>query len=406
MRAIHVIPGTSGRLVVTEGIVAFLAEADVEVLAALGEGVEEPFKRLAKVIVARDFEVAPLLAVDRSANRLFLFGELSVSVDGVDISGGDAASWVEHALSHSHKLICNPDQTPVASETWLETGCIPAAGFVAQPTAWDNGASAESVKSADKADQERSDPYSHTSDSGHASGSSDPITEQTGTDKDKPIAVDVASILDERDVDLERLGSHQEKAGPSTPTPSPAGSDVPPLRKRPPRHVDLRPQDDASAADDNLANSRGPTPRHIFREPPSSRPAAFTRNVSVAESDPPENSGPAADSALLTLSDGQTFAVTTGLLIGRNPAKNGVPIGYVTAAVLGGSVSRVHLEITVSGRSVVGRDCETPNGSRLRRDGGSSSLPTDPAGIALVVGDIIEFGEELTLEFTGWSGDA
>lgn len=417
MTLIHIVPGNSGRLLVNERLIAYFQEPSLKVRDVLEAAPRDPFKQLAKVIVAQDFDIAPMLAVDRVTNRLFLFGELSITVNGSEMSGSDATFWVEHALGEDWQLACNPEHAPTAGDTRLEAGYVPAGGFVCAPAPIESSATSGAPEVPAEPDQaplprENETETAETSDRTTAGvpGDGGQATDDNGVASElhEHDGAGGASILDERHVDLERLGSHEDQA-PSSPAPETNGDpetdhdtkpdqdpetepDTVGARREPPRQIERR-------SHEGIAR---PSSRRTFREPPgapSMRPDGTTQPDPRTTTDEPI----AANTALLTLSDGQTFAVTSGLLVGRHPTKNGVPAGYVTATVAGGSASRVHLEVTVSGRTVRGRDCETPNGSRLRRDGGSSSLPTDSAGMPLHVGDVIEFGEGLTLEFAGWS---
>lgn len=118
----------------------------------------------------------------------------------------------------------------------------------------------------------------------------------------------------------------------------------------------------------------------------------------------PTPSTPVAAAAMMTVSDGQRVALDRSVVVGRKPravrASGTVP-HLVEVASPQQDISRSHVELRVEGRDIVAVDLDTTNGTRLLRVGSDPVRlqPGDPT--LLVVGDRLDLGDGVTLEFEG-----
>ncbi|WP_146032412.1 FHA domain-containing protein, partial [Actinomyces qiguomingii] len=104
--------------------------------------------------------------------------------------------------------------------------------------------------------------------------------------------------------------------------------------------------------------------------------------------------------AVLTVSTGQTVPVRGDVIVGRAPqAPPGAAAGTQLVAVPSPAhfVSRSHLEITVAGWNLLARDLGSANGTVLVRSGMPPVLLASALPTPLLVGDLLDVGDGVTL---------
>jgi|GEM_PF-4643440 len=127
MNRLRVAPG-DGRLLRRGRFIIFSLEADEELQQLRPSPGGEIFKALASLIVARNFAVSSLAAIDLEDCRLFVFGDVEIDVDGERVSGADSATWTERRFTPG-ATVTSVGMHASLQDTELVEGCVPASAF-------------------------------------------------------------------------------------------------------------------------------------------------------------------------------------------------------------------------------------------------------------------------------------
>jgi hypothetical protein len=96
----------------------------------------------------------------------------------------------------------------------------------------------------------------------------------------------------------------------------------------------------------------------------------------------------------LVFDDGQRFELVSDAIVGRNPAKGGMPEGVEGIVIRGDQVSRRHFTVDLVGWSVGITDCGSMSGTQIQRrgDGGRTRIP-EGGSVVIEAGCTVHFGD-------------
>lgn len=116
--------------------------------------------------------------------------------------------------------------------------------------------------------------------------------------------------------------------------------------------------------------------------------------------------GPRPALVSMAVSTGEVIAVNGTVVVGRAPKGQGEPAQLVTVPSPTHLVSRSHLLITTTGWTVLARDLGSSNGTVLVRPGQAPVLIATALPTPLVVGDLLDIGDGMTLRIDAPAGPA
>ncbi len=116
--------------------------------------------------------------------------------------------------------------------------------------------------------------------------------------------------------------------------------------------------------------------------------------------------GPRPALASMVVSTGEVIEVNGTVVVGRAPKEQGEPAQLVTVPSPTHLVSRSHLLITTTGWTVLARDLGSSNGTVLVRPGQAPVLIATVLPTPLIVGDLLDIGDGMTLRIDAPTGPA
>ena len=141
---------------------------------------------------------------------------------------------------------------------------------------------------------------------------------------------------------------------------------------------------------DDIGSEPGSTKRLRLGDPgwnPFADPGVDLNSLGRSEVAPLD-----ATPCTLVLEGGEPIDVQHGAVIGRRP-KEGTYPRFVAVTIASPRASRVHALIRVTGKRITIEDCDSGNGTMLRRGEVVLSVPNEPPA-ALWDGDVVEIGDE------------
>jgi hypothetical protein len=418
-------PG-DGLLIRRPGWLAFLSDHDQELIELLRSVAPETlFRSLARFIVGRDFEVCSLIAITDSPRRIMVLGDLDISTTtGDPLPVRSAMTWSELQLPDRAGLSFQSDAAATTFE--LNDGIVPAGSFSLNPL------DRSHRRDADARDDDRHVVATATAASDDSPPSTwDPLADPDGLDLERlgdtlPPDDTITTIALASSPAAIEQASH-ETASAAAPLaavvarPEPAASSPSPKAKldAPPRKlVGELGEDEILSLPGGLGaevslHSDPTLPQPTISPGPPLADGATVMAVPCAagHANPPGSTRcrhcdgsiefgarpeqmPRDSLGWLVFDDGQRFELVANAIVGRNPAKGGMPDGVEGVVIRGDQVSRRHFTVDLVGWSVRITDCGSRNGTETRRsgDGGRTRIP-EGGSVEIEPGCVVHFGD-------------
>ncbi len=420
---VAVSPG-SGLLIVTSKLVAFSAEPIEEwfsLLAEEGDGHELQInRRMAALVVGKEFQVPPFAVIQRDPGSLFCFGNIEVLLgDGSAVNGAATSTWVEHPLSTS-QLTGLSVGLGIDDRALLGDGTVFAGGFRLVSTQTQSGATVDlgqtepagtdvpsRLDAAPTPPDSLSQPASPVpavpvspagTEHGNASPNGEPgVAAPHSAEAPAEPDDDWDPLADPDDLDLASIGAPAPAEPPTEVVSTALEAESAPQ----PNLVPERPAESSGmfSPGTNLANSDDSEPE-VADEPtlaPPVRPPPRLGSDPVSGGVAPvaPAGGPPATGLVVEFDDGRSVAVVDGIYVGRHPSKRGLPDGFDAVVTDGETVSKVHWELVVDGPGVASvRDLGSVNGTFVQVVGSAQQEPVGTeAAVEIRPGATVHFGD-------------
>lgn len=395
MTAVKVIPG-DGRIARDATYLTWSADPEFDVLGLLADGNGDGFKALASAVLEADFEAAAFAVVDLERGAAFLFGATTLASAEFTLDGSSTSTWLEKTLIDCAGLALNVGRVEADPTTDLILGAVRGSGWVMGDFVHEDSAPAGGEEEAAQNEAEIA-----SEDATNADSKMRPAPEPQGS------AVEV--LLPPGggpEIAYDEFEVEEEPLAPVSEVEVEAGDVVmgDPMTENPPASADPFAGDLTITASSMQIETPTIVPESTMPTTPEALDVATTMDRPMRSPGKPklrtavaqeEDLIPSVKTRVVQVrfDDGQEVELDRGVYVGRNPTKNGVPVGYSSVTIRGEHVSRVHWELDLAGELPVIRDLGSMSGLILKADG-LDPMDIVPDGEASLAGSVrVEFAD-------------